>query len=178
MNKKTINERFWEKVNILEKGDCWNWTASLRNKWGYGGFNVGRTPEKKTGKIVVASRYAYILTFGEIPSESMVCHTCDNPLCCNPNHLYLGTNKSNTADKVRRGRSMRGHKHPSGKTSKFVGVSYKIRGGVGKWEAFIKVNMKRKYLGRFDAEVIAALAYNNAALLYFGKNAILNIIED
>ena len=174
MKKKSIIERFWEKVNILYEDDCWDWMASLRNKWGYGGFNVGIDSGKRNN-LVVASRFAYILSSGNDVSEGkIVCHTCDNPLCCNPNHLYLGTDEKNTLDKVERGRSMRGIGYKKNNTSsKYVGVHLYAR----KWVASITVNMKKMYLGRFLVEEDAAIAYNLGALHYFGSNAKLNSVE-
>jgi hypothetical protein len=59
---------------------------------------------------VVASRFAWELTFGPIPKDLEVCHNCpggDNPACCNPAHLFLGTRLENMQDMVRKGRTIR-----------------------------------------------------------------------
>ena len=61
--------------------------------------------------MVVASRYAYELWRGFIPVGMFVCHTCDNPPCCNPEHLFTGTHDDNMADKVAKGRQSRGDTH-------------------------------------------------------------------
>jgi hypothetical protein len=65
-------------------------------------------PDKVT---VGAHRLAYTFTFGEIPDGLGVLHTCDNPPCCNPNHLWLGTQLENIADRHSKGRSKGGSGH-------------------------------------------------------------------
>lgn len=103
--------RFWAKVDkngptIRPKlGPCWSWTASTHNA-GYGqiGFNK---------RIAYAHRVAWELCVGPIPDNLLVCHKCDNPPCCNPTHLFLGTDSDNAWDKVRKGRAPRGDQHPN-----------------------------------------------------------------
>lgn len=101
MVRKSIEERFWEKVDLKKKDDCWPWTASVNNH-GYGRMRVN-------GKLVYAQRLSYIIHFGEIEKGSgyhgiCVLHKCDNPLCVNPNHLFLGTHKNNMEDKTNKKR--------------------------------------------------------------------------
>ena len=87
-------ERFWNKVDKTD--DCWNWTAS-KNIQGYGYFRFD-------GKMRKAHRMAWLLVNGEIPDGMCVCHTCDNPGCVNPIHLWLGTNQDNMDDMNNKGR--------------------------------------------------------------------------
>lgn len=101
--KQDIKIRFWSKVKIGDPDECWNWLAGLTST-GYGMFNFDNKPLK-------ASRVAWMLTSGEIPNNLCVCHKCDNPLCCNPKHLFLGTRKENSEDMVKKGRQSRGKKH-------------------------------------------------------------------
>ena len=84
-----LKERFWSKVDIKGKDNCWNWKASTSD--GYGRFGIDRV-------IKLAHRVSWILTNGPIPEGKLVLHNCDNKLCVNPNHLYIGTHLDNMSD--------------------------------------------------------------------------------
>jgi len=91
--------RFWAKVDKSAGEDaCWLWTARTSDG-GYGRFNAISTQG------IQAHRYAWEQVNGPIPKGLLVCHTCDNPPCCNPAHLFLGTNTDNARDRDRKGRS-------------------------------------------------------------------------
>lgn len=98
MPKRPLAERFWRKVD--KSGECWVWTG-CRHVAGYGRFN---TQDAQWSGVVYAHRMAWELTHGPIPPGLHVLHRCDNPPCCNPEHLWLGTNADNHADKVQKGR--------------------------------------------------------------------------
>ena len=93
-------ERFWAKMERHGPDDCWEWQAYC-NKAGYGCVNL--SPHGP----FLANRVAYYLHYGRQPGNLHVLHTCDNPACCNPKHLWLGTTQDNNADRVRKGRSAR-----------------------------------------------------------------------
>ena len=94
---KTFLSRFWAKVEIREPNECWPWTGATVK--GYGQLYAGRgLPPKK------AHVAAYEIANGSILDNLHVCHTCDNPPCCNPSHLWLGTNLDNHKDKDEKGR--------------------------------------------------------------------------
>lgn len=95
--------RFWAKVDKRGKSDCWLWLGAKKPK-GYG--NVRRNKAYTT-----AHRVAWEITFGPIPIGMQIQHSCDNPSCCNPHHLMLGTVVSNFVDMVRKGRGNSSHKN-------------------------------------------------------------------
>jgi hypothetical protein len=86
---------------------CWPWTGSLNNK-GYGIFSIG---PGKPRRIFLAHRLAYFLGTGIDPGSMCVCHRCDNPLCQNPAHLWLGTKIQNLHDCMAKGRFTNGNVH-------------------------------------------------------------------
>jgi hypothetical protein len=82
--------RFWKKVNKQGPNDCWEWLA-YKNKEGYGIFQF-------LNKNLKSHRVSFVLSVSEIPDGMIICHTCDNPRCVNPAHLFCGTFKDNIVD--------------------------------------------------------------------------------
>jgi hypothetical protein len=91
---------FWNKVQILDPDSCWEWQAH-RDRDGYGSVKLSR-------KTYRATRVAYSLEFGDLRNDLGVLHKCDNPPCCNPNHLFLGTVLENNRDAKAKGRTATG----------------------------------------------------------------------
>lgn len=98
-------ERFWKRVNKTQ--GCWIWTGG-KDSAGYGQISVRRKKER-------THRLAWLLTLGRIPKGMFVCHKCDNPSCVNPAHLFLGSNRDNMEDKIRKKRHVFGERTPNSK---------------------------------------------------------------
>lgn len=103
---KPIADRFWPKVKVGLPDECWEWMGK-KSKKGQGIF--------RGNKDVGSARTAYRLAYGDIPDGLWVLHKCDNPPCCNPNHLFLGTQKDNMHDCSVKGRISRGEKRYNAK---------------------------------------------------------------
>jgi HNH endonuclease len=100
--KETDRERVMRSIAVDERG-CWIWQLA-RFKRGYGMV-------RSDGKNKLAHRFAFEACVAPIPEGALVCHHCDVPACCNPEHLFLGDHRANMADSARKGRR-RGSKHP------------------------------------------------------------------
>ena len=100
---QTVSDRFWSRVNKQGPvhpicGQCWVWTAGL----------VGSYPRFRNGTITGSDkghRYSWVIHNGEIPEGLCVLHRCDNRICVNPKHLFLGTQEDNIHDMEAKGRS-------------------------------------------------------------------------
>ena len=108
--KTVMKERFEQK--FLKTPGCWEWKAAKNNK-GYGKFSVRRSVWR------YAHRISYMLYKGDFDQDLLVCHKCDNPICVNPDHLFLGTQSDNLKDAYKKGRAvnhiMIGEKNPKTK---------------------------------------------------------------
>ncbi len=114
-------EHLWPRIAVNNADDCWEWTG-YRLPSGYGQSSV-------SGVLFYAHRAAWEHAKGPIPPGLFVCHRCDNPPCCNPAHLFLGTHRDNMADMSAKGRKMgsrsklknvpkfRGERNPKAKLS-------------------------------------------------------------
>jgi hypothetical protein len=98
---KTLSERLWSRVEIKGPDDCWEWTG-YRGAMGHGQIQAEFPDRRITG----SHRAAWMLTNGPIPDGLHVLHKCDNPPCCNPSHLFLGTQADNNRDCFKKKRSV------------------------------------------------------------------------
>jgi hypothetical protein len=142
-------KKFWEKVDkngpimVHMTTPCWIWLG-CKSKKGYGQLTF-------QGKNWWAYKFSYWIYYGEIPSTNIICHHCDNPACVNPEHLYLGTYKSNMIDREQRGRvnRVKGQQHKNAKLTELEVIeiltiweqSFKKRGLVPKLA--LKYNVSR-----------------------------------
>lgn len=101
---RRIERRFWDRAPLAPSG-CREWSGR-RNSKGYGRLFVD-------GRRWLAHRHAWVLANGPIPDGMFVLHRCDNPPCCEPSHLFLGTLADNNADRDRKGHhvSLSGERH-------------------------------------------------------------------
>jgi len=97
---RSLESRFWEKVDKRDEDECWNWTAKP-DRNGYGRIGLGGR-----GKgMARAPRIAYLLHYGVDPGDQWVLHSCDNPSCVNPKHLRLGSAGDNNKESFDKGRN-------------------------------------------------------------------------
>jgi hypothetical protein len=111
----SIAERLAARILVVE-GGCWEWQGS-RNTFGYGRISRG----SRGSGVEAAHRVAWKLAHGPIPDGQYVLHRCDNPPCCNPEHLFLGSLKDNSDDMMSKGRGRAqipaGERHPDARLS-------------------------------------------------------------
>jgi hypothetical protein len=129
MTKTPPEMRFWEKVRIGGLEECWPWIGN-RTKRGYGKFAPHpkrRTKDSPKGKSEIAHRFGWTLIHGPVPAGFEVAHSCDNPPCCNPCHLWLATHKQNMEDMIGKGRwrGARGEKQGSAKLTEQAVIEIK-----------------------------------------------------
>lgn len=102
-------ERFMSKIDKRGDDECWPWTAGTKGSDATNSYGIIRIGGR-AGAAYIATRVMWRLVYGSDPIGQLICHTCDNPRCCNPNHLFLGTDLDNARDKERKGRG----NHPKG----------------------------------------------------------------
>lgn len=118
-------DQFWERVEPEPNSGCWLWTGPFV-LGGYGTFSVS------SRRMVGAHRFAYAEVYGPIPEGMLVCHRCDVKPCVNPDHLFLGTQRDNMQDMVRKGRNWQslvthcphGHEYNEANTRLYRGHRY------------------------------------------------------
>lgn len=136
VTKKDFKTVFKNKFKKQPNG-CWLWTRK-ENGHGYGQIYF-------RGKNYGAHRLSYILNKGKIESSELyVCHTCDNPLCINPDHLWLGTNHDNMIDMMKKG-----------------------RGGISKLTEENKEEINKLYQGGYSIEDLAVKFNNSKGVIKF-----------
>jgi hypothetical protein len=135
----TPAERFAKYVTEGQPDSCWVWTGNTVSG-GYGLFGL-------RGRQVLAHRFAYERAFGPIPDGQKVLHRCDNPPCCNPAHLFAGTQADNVRDMLAKGRQRCpvGERHPKAKltTAQVLALRADFASGVTEPELVRKYHTTR-----------------------------------
>lgn len=134
--------RFWGKVKIALPDECWEWQAST-NAYGYGQIAINKRP-------FAAHRIAWEIENGKINMGLFVLHKCDNRLCCNTTHLFLGTQKDNMKDKYEKNRNPRGVDLPFSKLSEndVLTIRGKIKLGLSQRDLASKFNMSQTAISK------------------------------
>lgn len=101
-----LEHRFWDKASLRANG-CWEWTGSLSDS-GYGYIMGQRVNGKQP--VLRAHRVAWEFTNGPLADDALICHSCDNHKCVNPDHLFPGSHLDNTQDMISKGRHCPGPK--------------------------------------------------------------------
>ncbi len=168
LNQKSIIrfQKFIEKT----ESDCWLYTG-FKNNQGYGRFGIS------AGQCVNAHRVAWTIVNGPIPINHFVCHTCDNPSCVNPSHLFVGTRQDNINDMMNKKRSRHFQKNS------YYGVVWEDRKNnghtkKGRWRSVIYTNGKMKKIGAHTSILEAARNYDRIAYMKYGIKDRLNFPEE
>jgi hypothetical protein len=113
----SLIRRFSKKIRMTDT--CWEWTAR-RDENGYGRIRLGSAETD----MMLAHRVSWAIHFGE-PGQNLVCHSCDNPSCVNPNHLFLGSYSDNNLDMKTKDRHTRGERSGTAKLTESDAISIK-----------------------------------------------------
>lgn len=162
--RRPIEDRFWEKVD--KSGDCWNWMGS-KDKHGYGVLSVENRPMR-------ANRLCWIINEGPIPKGLHVLHTCDNPACVRPDHLFLGTHADNMQDCAKKGRvgsQVHPERYPRGPRP--LGQQQQVRG-----EAHGKAKLNDAVVRRIRELDTQGYNYTQIGCMFnVGRNTVRRVIQ-
>lgn len=153
-------ERFWAKV--LPGPGCWHWIGARdgRAQWQYGRFGLN-------GEAMTAHRASWLLNCGSIPDGFYVCHSCDNPPCVRPSHLFVGTPQENWDDCVAKGRA---RSAPSGRAVRWGEIDVRL-------DAPLEVVL-RDCLGKYGAITALARELGVSVQVLYQRGAALGVSFD
>ena len=134
----------------MVKHKCWEWTGSLKQS-GYGFLII-------KGKCVRAHRFSYYLRNPHAARESFICHSCDNPKCVNPDHLFAGSPQDNVNDMIGKNRKRNRNGKCKRGSSNYHGVSFRKESN--RWRARYTHQGKLILIGQYKTALEAAYAYD------------------
>jgi len=152
---------FWGRVEFCRSG-CWEWKGCVTKSTGYG--QVGKRLGGRGGKYLnfIVHRVAFFIAFGIDPAELLVCHRCDNKICVNPSHLFLGTHKDNSEDSAAKNRMPFCENNPNSKLTndqvRAVRIQYG-KGDITQKELACKYGMSQPAISR----IVRGVAYERVA---------------
>lgn len=121
-----LKDRILNDIRINKETECWEWQKAKRNSDGYGTTTY-------LGITYSVHRLSYELFVSEIPPNKQILHSCDNPCCCNPIHLRIGTNYDNVQDRQKRNRQAKGITHGRHKLTEEEIISIRNLYATGKY---------------------------------------------
>lgn len=102
----SVADRFWSFVDCSSPDGCWPWIGKTTSREGYGRFSLRAGVRMSSGKMT------YLITNGKFPEgKPFACHTCDNPPCCRPDHIFAGDTLDNAVDSKTKGRRATGSRN-------------------------------------------------------------------
>lgn len=137
---------FWKRVRKGKPDECWPWLGGrhvARKNYGALMFD---------GKMQKAHRVAYSITFGAVPKDLFVCHRCDNQQCCNPRHLFAGTNRQNIDDAIAKGRIPKGEQRSRSKLTDAIVLAMRAAHGNGQ----LTTHVARRFAKQVGCSVFTA----------------------
>lgn len=134
MNNRQIKEKLFKKTEISRH--CWNWVGNKING-GHGKIFIN-------GKYELTHRVSYLLFIGSIPEGLCVCHSCDNPACVRPSHLWVGSRAENNKDRHLKGRDGDNSGEKNGRAKIDWGIACLIRKDFSSGK-YMKKEIAKKY---------------------------------
>lgn len=165
---------FWTKVNLTSDDKmCWEWLAAI-DVSGYGTFAIQHNRKRESHK---AHRVSFFLKYGQIKKGYLICHSCDNRKCVNPDHLFEGTTRDNCLDMISKGRD----KHDTGDSHWSRKNPAKVRRGEDnnksklKTETVLNIRLKGNQMLQ-DANFRKLVIYNLLSIEFFISETVIRRI--